>query len=64
MIRINERKDACMINRGASLSLSLSLSLLNSTKVPPGALQLLEEEKVHQLYLNWGSVNWLIPALI
>lgn len=40
------------------------LSLLGSTNVQPGAPQLLEEEKVQQLYLNWGSVNWLTHALI
>lgn len=39
-------------------------SLLGSRKVQTGALQRLEEEKVQQLYLNWGSVNWLTHALI
>lgn len=56
VIRMNERKDACMINRSAGLFFFFfeRFSLLGSTKVQTGALQLLEEEKVQQLYLNWG----------
>lgn len=59
-IRMNERKAACMVNRSAGLL----WSLLGSRNVPTVAMQLLPEEKVQRLYLNWGSVNWLTHGLI
>lgn len=59
-IRTKERKAACMVNGSAGLL----WCLLGSRKVPTVAVQLLQEEKVQRLYLNWGSVNWLTHGLI
>lgn len=62
---MNER-EACMVSRSAGLFSGGggALSLFGSANVQTDVLQLLEEEKVQQLYLNWGSVNWLTHGLI